>query len=117
QPLIEYIEKCLEPKTSELTRWTVMLGDRTDSANVVQTADGSLGLFTRAPFPQEQTDGKRSIKRLVSPGEVLLPLEDGSPAWHEALQWAVDRFESGAAKPGTKKPEKPTAAAERHLRS
>jgi hypothetical protein len=117
QPLIEYIEKCLEPKTSELTRWTVMLGDRTDSDNAVPLAMGELGLYTRSPFPQEQTDGKRSIKRLVSPGDVLLPLKEGSSAWDEALEWAVDRFESGAAKPGTKKPEKPTAAAERHVRS
>lgn len=117
QPLIEYIEKCLEPKTSELTRWTVMLGDRTDSQCPVPLADGKVGLYTRSPFPQEQADGKRSIKRLVSPGDVLLPLEVDSPAWGEALQWAVDRFESGAAKPGTKKPERPTAAAERQLRS
>jgi hypothetical protein len=117
QPLIEYIEKCLEPRTSELNRWTVMLGDRTDADNAVALAVGELGLYTRSPFPQGQTDGKRSIKRLVSPGDVLLPLEEGSSAWAEALEWAVERFESGAAKPGTKKPEKPTAAAERHLRS
>lgn len=116
QPLIEYIEKCLEPKTSELTRWTILLADRLDSDNPVPLATGELGLYSRAPFPEEQTDGKRSIKRLVSPGDVLLPLKVDSPAWDEALEWAVDRFESGAAKPGTKKPEKPTAAAERHLR-
>jgi hypothetical protein len=117
QPLVEYIEKCLQPKTSELRRWTVMLGDRTDSENVVSIAGGQLGLYARGPFPTEQAEGKRTIKRLVSPGDVLRPLEKGSAAWEEALEWAIERYESGAAKPGTKRPEKPTAAAERHLRS
>ncbi|WP_440165096.1 Z1 domain-containing protein [Arthrobacter sp. SAFR-044] len=115
QPLIEYIEKCLEPRTSELTNWTVMLGDK-DASKAVPLGEGEIGLFSRTPFPQEQADGKRSIKRLVSPGDVLLPLDADSPAWEEALQWAVDRYMSGAAKPGTKKPERPTAAAERQVR-
>jgi hypothetical protein len=119
QPLIEYIEKCREPKTSELGHWTVMLGDKSDATNFYSASDKEprLGLYKRSQFPEEQIDGKRTIKRLVSPGDVLLPLKEGSSLWEEALEWAVDRFESGAAKPGTKKPEKPTAAAERHLRS
>lgn len=119
QPLIEYIEKCLEPKTSELGRWTVMLGDKSDATNFYSASGNEprLGLYTRSQFPKEQADSKRTIKRLVSPGDVLLPLDENPSAWDEALQWAVDRFDSGAAKPGTKKPERPTAAAERQLRS
>lgn len=117
QPLIEYIDRCLRLESPELVRWTVMVGDKLDSSNVVPTSNGKLGLYTRSQFPREQVNGKRTIKRLVSPGDVLLPLPEGSTAWDRALQWAVDRFESGAAKPGTNKPDRPTAAAERHLRS
>ncbi|NQD88851.1 endonuclease [Paenarthrobacter sp. CM16] len=131
QPIIEYIEKCLAPATSELGHWTVMLADKTDSDDggdapieLVRSVEdpsmvvGEIGLYSRMPFPNDQTDEKRTIKRLVSPGDVLLPLKRASRAtWEEALQWAVERYESGAAKPGTKRPEKPTAAAERQLRS
>ena len=117
KPIAEYISKCT--LNDELTNWTVLVASKSSGeVRHKEVGDGmELGLYERSPFPKKgQPEGRRTIKRLVSTGDELLPLKEDSDKWNKALKLAIDRFESGKAKPGTKRPEKPSAHAERIVR-
>ncbi|SEQ04661.1 Z1 domain-containing protein [Arthrobacter sp. OV608] len=131
KPLVDYIRQCRHLDDPELDNWTVLIGSRqspNDAEGFGTTSTGKvLGLFVRAPFPKREDQIQESesarvrqprvtIKRLVSSGDELLPLQKGSEEWNRALGWAQERFDAGEAKAGTERPTRPSAAAERMVR-
>ncbi|MCO4239478.1 Z1 domain-containing protein [Pseudarthrobacter sp. MDT3-28] len=128
KPLIDYIRQCTHLADPELENWTVLLASRQGTRSERTTSGKkTLGLFVRAPSPllKDQVQAseagrvrqsKVTIKRLVSSGDELHPLSKGSEQWDRALGWAQERFDTGQAKPGTSRPSRPSAAAERMVR-
>ncbi|MFJ5861797.1 Z1 domain-containing protein [Pseudarthrobacter sp. NPDC092439] len=127
KPLVDYIRQCTHLDVPELENWIVMIGSRQGTGNdFLTTSSGKkLRSFDRAPSPElenqviESENGVRqprvTIKRLVSSGDELLPLQKGSEEWERALGWAQERFDAGDAKARTR-PTRPSAAAERMVR-
>lgn len=129
KPLLDYVRQCLHLETPELENWVVMIGSRQGSGEDVFSTGSGIGLrlFDRAPSPgldqQVHTmenglarQPKVTIKRLVSSGDELRPLTKDSDEWDQALGWAQQRFDAGEAKLRTKRPTRPSAAAERMVR-
>lgn len=126
-PIIEFINKCNELPVAELDSWTILLASKDSNygdgkVSVWPLVDTNVGLYRRAEFPTAQEQGSKgrrvkTIKRLVSSGDELIPIRKDSSEWAQALAWAVDRYDDGAGKAGTKRPTRPTALAERFTRS
>ncbi|NHW47122.1 Z1 domain-containing protein [Paenarthrobacter sp. MSM-2-10-13] len=129
KPLVDYIRQCLHLETPELENWVVMIGSRQGSGDdLLSTASGiKIRLFDRAPSPELENQMHESesgtvrqprvtIKRLVSSGDELRPLDKDSEKWERALGWAQERFDAGEAKFRTSRPTRPSAAAERMVR-
>ena len=128
KPLMDYIRQCLHLDVPELENWIVMIGSRQGTGDDLLTMPSGTKIraFERAPSPEldnqvlERENGvvrqpRVTIKRLVSSGDELLPLQKGSEEWERALGWAQERYDAGDTKAKTR-PTRPSAAAERMVR-
>jgi hypothetical protein len=102
--LARYIKAQL--KNHELVKWTVHLVSSGLAAGTSQrTFNGlSVGLVTRAPFPDEQRQDRYTIRRLVSPTDEQIDLTDAEKLAALKLsveKWRNDRRPSKSAQPPT----------------
>jgi hypothetical protein len=118
--MAEYIRACLNLVDSELTEWDILIATKNESIEVLKFPDGvEINLIKRRPQSDQATDNSTFVvRRLVSTGDEILPLEGDSVARAQAVKLAKENWKmSLRAKKKVEPPSTPSAVAERQLRS
>lgn len=101
---------------SELTHWTVVLGDvSTGPPHRIGGLD--IGLTHRRHLNPKKGSGRYAIRRVVSPTHELVDLPNTSPLWHPALSQTIASWNvNPRRKPGDEQPDRPSGLWERRSR-